>query len=91
MSSTLYNRGTTTQTGVRRRAEAVEKSIADLRAAVSTADDTSRLVRLLEARIVALERKVATLEVTNTHTPVSIPVSIPIPTLEVGAAAAATE
>lgn len=66
MSSTLYNRGTTTQTGVRRRAEAIDKSIADLRAAASTADETNRLVRLLEARIVALEKKVTTLEAAAT-------------------------
>jgi hypothetical protein len=66
MSSTLFNRGSTTQTGVRRRAEAIDKSITELRAAVSTSDETSRLVRLLEARISALERKVTTLEAANT-------------------------
>jgi hypothetical protein len=65
MSSTLFNRGTTTQAGIRRRAEAVDKSIADLRAAVSTSDETARLVRLLEARILTLERKVADLEIAN--------------------------
>jgi hypothetical protein len=66
MSSTLYNRGTTTQTGVRRRAEAIDKSIADLRVAATTADETNRLVRLLEARVVALEHKIAALETATT-------------------------
>ena len=66
MSSTLYNRGTTTQTGIHRRAEAVERSLAELRATISTSDETNKLVRLLEARILGLERKVADLEITNT-------------------------
>ena len=83
MSSTLYNRGTTTQTGVRRRAEAVDKSIADLRVAVSTTDETARLVRLLEARIVALERKVTALETTNTTLEARLKATEPLPTLEV--------
>jgi hypothetical protein len=65
MSSTLYNRGTTTQTGGRRRAEAVDKSITDLRTAVLSLGDTERSIRLLEARIAGLERKVATLETVN--------------------------
>jgi hypothetical protein len=65
MSSTLYNRGTTTQTGVRRRAEAVDKSITDLRAAIAAVGDTERVLRVLEARVAGLERKVSTLETAN--------------------------
>jgi hypothetical protein len=75
MSSTLFNRGTTTQTGIRRRAEAVEKSIADLRTAVSTSDETARLVRILEARILALERKVTELEIAKETATTTTPVA----------------
>jgi hypothetical protein len=52
MSSTLYNRGTTTQTGLRRRAEAIDKALADT---ATIATDANRTVRLLEARLAALE------------------------------------
>jgi hypothetical protein len=65
MSSTLYNRGTTTQTGVRRRAEAVDKSLTDLRTAVASFGDMERITRLLEARVVSLERKITALEAAN--------------------------
>lgn len=65
MSSTLYNRGTTAQVAVRRRAEAVDQSIANMRIAISTSDETARLVRILEARVVALERKITALETAN--------------------------
>ena len=70
MSSTLYNRGTTTQTGMRRRAEAVDKALADT---ATIATDASRTVRLLEARLAALEAantanltRITALEMTHT-------------------------
>lgn len=55
MSSTLYNRGTTTQTSVKRRAEAIDKSITEMRAAIASSDEVARQVRFLEARVAALE------------------------------------
>ncbi len=55
MSSTLFNRGVTTQTGIRRRTEGVDKTLAELRAAVAAADETSTLARALDARVRSLE------------------------------------
>lgn len=62
MSSTLFNRGMTTQMGQRRRAEEIQRSINELRA---TASDTRSLHEenvALRATISALEIRLASLE-----------------------------
>ena len=45
MSSTLYARGTLTQTGVRQRTERMEQIIQDLRSEVQTMNEEIRLLK----------------------------------------------
>ncbi len=62
MSSTLFGRGVMSQVGERQRAEATDKAITTLRAEVTEVRGLSTLVRALEARLQAAERKTAVLE-----------------------------
>ena len=66
MSSTLFNRGMNTQMGTRQRAEAVDKNILALQFALAEVHASTaalpNIVRLLEAKVAALERKVAELQ-----------------------------
>lgn len=71
MSSTLFNRGMTTQVGMRRRAEEVKKSIDELRSTVTgarsmqaTIDELSRENTVLRAMVAAMEGRISTLEKT---------------------------
>jgi hypothetical protein len=66
MSSTLFNRGMNTQMGTRQRAEAVDKNILSLQLALAEVHASTaalpNIVRLLEAKVAALESKVAVLQ-----------------------------
>lgn len=66
MSSTLFNRGMNTQMGTRQRAEAVDKNILALQLALAEVHTSTmalpNIVRLLEAKVAALEKKVAELQ-----------------------------
>ena len=61
MSSTLFARGTMTQVGQRRRAEEVNKSIADVRAAVESVQELPREFRVMRTRVEAMETHTATI------------------------------
>ena len=61
MSSTLFARGTNTQVGLRRRAEAIDKSIADMRTAVDGVQDLPRDFRVMRTRVEVLESHLATI------------------------------
>ena len=61
MSSTLFGRGTNTQVGLRRRAEVIDKSIADMRAAVDGVQDLPRDFRVMRTRVEVLESHLVTI------------------------------
>lgn len=62
MSAVLFGRGSMTQTGSRQRAEATDNAIKTLRAELAAVSGLTTQIRILEARLMATERKVATLE-----------------------------
>lgn len=69
MSATLFGRGVMTQVGSRQRAEATEKALAAIRAEITELRTLPGVVRIMDARNLALEtrlaaseRKIATLE-----------------------------
>lgn len=59
MSSTLFARGTMTQVGQRRRAEEVNKSLADMRTAVEGVQDLPLEFRVMRTRMEAMETHTA--------------------------------
>ncbi len=62
MSATLFGRGVMTQVGGRQRAEATDNAIKALRTELAAVSGLTTQIRILEARLMATERKVATLE-----------------------------
>ncbi len=67
MSSTLFGRGTNTQVGGRRRAEEVENAIRDIRTSIQDVKEVPNELRAFQAKVMALESKVAGHDQTLKH------------------------
>jgi hypothetical protein len=62
MSATLFGRGVMTQVGGRRRAEATDSAITALRTELAELRALPTIVRGLDTRLQAADRRIATLE-----------------------------